>query len=436
MKRKSKNKSPINNYPLAIINWKWVTYLLLIVTCQLSIVSCGSKESTHEHDTYTCPMHPTVISDVPGKCPVCAMDLVRKARPGEEIQITEDLARLMRSPNEIVIGSIETIKPQYKSLPVSIEAQGVVTYDTRQIQSVSARVSGRVEKLYVKYLFQPISQGQRMAEVYSPELITAQRELIFLLENDAANENMIKASKDKLTLLGLNAIQLSNLISTRVAKNTFTLYSPYDGYLVNTTSSSAAIETANSEMASGMQPVSSSKENYSEATLIRQGNYVSYGQTLFTIVRQNAFRVEIDLPSAKSGTLKKGDSIFVDYENGIKEKTLIDFVQPFFTSGENFTKIRIIPKTKDELHIGHLVAAHIPSDAVESIWLPKEAVLDLGNDKVVFIKERNVFKARKVTVGTTSDELIEIKSGLASSDEIAKDAHYLVDSESFIKTVQ
>jgi hypothetical protein len=85
-------------------------------------------------------MHPTVISDRPGTCPVCGMDLVRKARAGEAVKITEDLSKLLKSPNETVVASINTIKGQYKSVPVSVQAQGVVTYDTRNIYTIPARL--------------------------------------------------------------------------------------------------------------------------------------------------------------------------------------------------------------------------------------------------------------------------------------------------------
>src|SRR5215204_7643583 len=97
-------------------NWKNSRLILAIVTL-LVLASCGSGGDHAEHaDTYTCPMHPTVISDRPGTCPVCGMDLVRKARAGEEVEITEELSRLLKSPNETVIASIKTIKGEYKSM--------------------------------------------------------------------------------------------------------------------------------------------------------------------------------------------------------------------------------------------------------------------------------------------------------------------------------
>lgn len=400
------------------------------------LMSCSANESTHEHDTYTCPMHPAVTSDKPGQCPVCGMDLVRKGRPSEEIKITEELARIIQSSNEMIIASIETIKPQYKTHPVSTEAQGIITYDTRHIQSVAARISGRVEKLFLKYAFQSVSKGQPLAEIYSPELITAQRELIFMLKNDSSNDQMIQAAQERLKLLGLSDAQLRDLIRNKTVKNTFTLYSPFNGYLLANSPAASTSQTTESEMGSAMAATPAATKSNLPAALISEGGYVSAGQTLFTIAEKNAFRIEINIPSATSSSWKKGDSILIDYRNGITENTTVDFVQPFFTAGEDFIKLRVIPKKTDKLNIGQLVTARIHSAPDPSLWIPKEALLDLGNDKVVFVKERQLFNAKKVLTGTRSGGVVEIKRGLASSDEIAKDAHYLVDSESLIKPTE
>src|SRR6187401_347017 len=95
-------------------NWK-NNIALLFMMLSILISACNSEHSA-QHDTYTCPMHPTVISDKPGVCPVCGMDLVRKAREGEDVKITEDLAKLIKSPNEVVASKITTIKPVYKAM--------------------------------------------------------------------------------------------------------------------------------------------------------------------------------------------------------------------------------------------------------------------------------------------------------------------------------
>jgi Cu(I)/Ag(I) efflux system membrane fusion protein len=88
------------------------------------------------------------------------------------------------------------------------------------------------------------------------------------------------------------------------------------------------------------------------------------------------------------------------------------------------------------LHIGHLVTAEINLPVTESLWVPRTAVVDLGNEKIVWIKDRGAFKPKRVSTGVVTNDQIEIASGLASSDEIAANAQYLADSESFIKTAE
>lgn len=431
-------------------NWRnnlFRATMLLILTAL--VASCNKGDHAEHADTYTCPMHPTVISDKPGSCPVCGMDLVKKARPGEEVEITEDLSKLIKSPNETVIASIKTIKGEYKSMAVSTEAQGVVTYDSRNIYTIPTRIGGRLEKVFLKYPFQQVRKGQKVAEIYSPELLTAQRELIFLLENDSENQALIQSAKERLKLLGSNDSQIKDLTQSKEPKNTFAIYSPYDGYIISDTQQTPAApmisqnaSTSTGGMRDGMGGSTStsstattgtSSPNASDA-LIREGSYASSGQTLFKVVNPSALRVELNIASTLTGTVKKGGKVMLDFGDEHSDEGTVDFVQPFFNEGQEFLTVRVYTKKTDRLHIGHLVKAVIESSPVEALWVPKEAVLDLGVDDVVFIKEKNVFKPKKVVTGVRTQNQIEVKQGLSSSDEIASNAQYLVDSESFIKT--
>ena len=171
----------------------------------------------------------------------------------------------------------------------------------------------------------------------------------------------------------------------------------------------------------------------SSGSIIREGDYVTPGQTLFRVVSNDGLRIELDLPARQSVSVKKGDHLELDFGTGNKVQGSVDLVQPFFSQGENFLKLRVYTTTTEGLHIGHLVRATISLPASESLWVPKEAVLDLGSDKIVFIKVRGLLKPKKIITGISSEGQVEILSGLSSSDEIAANAQYLVDSESFIK---
>lgn len=161
--------------------------------------------------TYTCPMHPEVISDKPGKCPKCGMDLVLKDAP-EKNEEGIKLDDLLKPTNEFVVSEQPVIKVKRENIPTTVDALGTVEYDTRQIGSISSRVAGRIEKLYVRYKYQKVSKGQRILDIYSPELLTAQQNLLFVIKNDRSNKTMIDASRQKLLLLGMPASQIQKVI--------------------------------------------------------------------------------------------------------------------------------------------------------------------------------------------------------------------------------
>lgn len=415
---------------------------ILILVLAWLLCACSAKESSHK-DEYTCPMHPTVVSDKPGVCPVCGMDLVRTSSGGEEIEITEDLARLIKSPNETVTASIKTIRGEYKSMPISLEMNGIVSYDTRNIYTIPSRTGGRIEKVFLKYNFQAIVKGQKVAEVYSPELINAQRELIYLLQHDAGNKAIIDAAKNKLLLLGASEKQIESLIKSKEVVSTFSIYSPYSGYVISQAQapSAPAINASIVSSSGGMgmggavnssTSISGDSDANATATLIREGSYVSAGQTLFRVVNSTSLWVEFNVPSSHALPIKQGDGFDLSMDE-TKRKLKIDFIEPFTEDGLGFIKIRSYIRGSDLL-IGQLVKGKISFISNESLWLPKEAVVDLGIEQIVFVKERGQFKPKKVASGIRYHGSIEIIRGLASTEEVAVNAQYLMDSEGFVKT--
>lgn len=444
MKKKLKNsqRSTVNGQQSL---WSVDRGLWTIMMIIMLAAACSSDKHAEHADTYTCPMHPTVVSDKPSTCPVCGMDLVRKAREGEEVKITEDLAKLLKSPNETVIASIKTIKAEYKSMPLQVEVQGMVTYDTRTVYTIPTRVGGRLEKVFLKYVFQPVAKGEKVAEIYSPELITAQRELLYLIEHDASNTSLIESAKSRLQLLGASESQINSLIQRKEPLNTFTVYSSYSGYLIPDNQPAPAINVTpqqSQSSSSGMNEMGSTSTSTSSATqqnaqtgsLIREGNYVSTGQTLYKVINTSSLRIELNLPASQASAIKKGQEVELDFGNGKKEKASVDFIQPFFNESEEFIKLRVYTHHMEDLHIGHLVNASMQLRSSETLWIPKEAVLDLGKEQIVFVKERGKFNPKAITTGIQADGLVEVKNGLSSTDEIASNAQYLVDSESFVKS--
>lgn len=428
---------------------------ILFLALAVLVAACKGEDHKHaEGDTeYTCPMHPQIVQNKPGTCPICGMDLVPKAAHGDGVEITEDLAFLLKPTNSTVIASIATTKPEQKTAEASIKMDGIITYDPRRVYSVPARVGGRIEKLFVKYNFQPILKGQKLMEVYSPELITAQKELLYLVQSAPEDKQLIQAARQKLQYLGATSEQINRLISRGEESYTFALYSPYDGYVIDlnatapaATASMAAAPAASAgggmdamgggSAATAVAPATAAAAPAGQATQLREGMYVTVGQPLVRVVNAEQLWAEFNVPAGEMSSLAKGSPVLITFPQlpGEKLEAKVDFFQPFFDEGENFAKVRVyLPRDNRQVMVGQLVSAEATYTTEAALWVPKAAVLDIGTKTVAFKKVNGVFEPVAVTTGAVTRDHIQINSGLTQADVIATNAQFMVDSESFIK---
>jgi len=175
---------------------------LLVITSGLLLTIPSCNENTGQDtiasvgEDYTCPMHPEITGDKPGNCPVCGMKLVKKG--GGSVRVSDILLEsLLKPTNEFVVSTVPVITVDKKEVSTEVQALGRITYDTRYINTISSRVTGRIEKLFVKYRYGHIHKGDPVMKIYSPELNTAQQNLALLLKNDPSNSNLINAAKEK-----------------------------------------------------------------------------------------------------------------------------------------------------------------------------------------------------------------------------------------------
>ncbi len=136
-----------------------------------------------------------------------------------------NLSSLLRPTNEFVISSIPAITTKSYEVSPVVTAIGSIAYDTRQTGVISSWATGRIEKLYLTYRYQKISIGQKVMDVYSPELLTNEENLLFLLKNDPANVSLINAAKERLRLLGMNTGQIQTVVRSGKPINAITTYS-------------------------------------------------------------------------------------------------------------------------------------------------------------------------------------------------------------------
>jgi membrane fusion protein, copper/silver efflux system len=404
----------------------WINNILVALIALLLAAACHPADHAH-HDTYTCPMHPTVVSETPGTCPVCGMDLVRQARDGEAVDITPAIARTLPAPNEQVLAGVRTVKGTFEAKNITYTAPGTVAYDTRALRTVTSRLGGRLEKVYLRYSGQAVRAGQAIAEVYSPELVTAQRELLYLAQHDP-HSGLLTEARRKLQLLGATPQQLDDILRRREPIQSFTIYSPYDGYILSASAGAAPTAATSDPMNGGATTATNTPAS---TTLPREGDYITRGQALYRLASTTALRIELTLPAGSATAIAPRDTVQLTID-GQQRPGTVTVVEPIYRNGESFVTVRVQPTSTQGLRPGQIVHAAMASHAAEMLWVPREAVVDLGLDKVVFVQEGNAFRARKVTTGIVSNEWIAIRKGLTTTEAIAAQAHYLVDSEGFL----
>ncbi len=358
---------------------------------------------------------------------------------------TADLDGLVQPANQTVFSDVKTILPIQKIITPVLNATGVITYDPSSLNTISARFSGRIEKLYLRFNFQKISKGQHIMDIYSPEILTEQQNLIYLTNIDKDESELINSSKQKLQLFGLTESQIKQIISTKKPINPLPIYSLYEGHIhdigINGNVSSSPLMNGgmNSKIASSTKvQIENLPSSQSSALSIREGMYVQSGQAIFDVYDMDKIWAVLNIFPRDAAQINVGDKVFAfsetDPDNIIS--AIINYIEPVTGQNASAIKARVYLEHVGELHleIGTLLSAKILSKEIKGMWLPRNAVINLGQKQVVFLKSLNHFIAKNIQTGIQTDSLIQIVSGLKGDEVLAANAQYMVDSESFILT--
>lgn len=410
-------------------NWKSISLLLLAIW----FAACGNHpklatiQQSKSEVIYTCPMHPQVREDHPGSCPICGMTLVKKAVQAVQATVIT-LKTVLQPVNSAVISGVGAVRPVERMASDTIHAAGYLAFDTRTYNNIAARFSGRIEKLYVKYAFQEVHKGQRIMDVYSPEMVTAQQDLLFVLKHSADQAGLIAAAQQKLLLLGMTEGQLRTLVKTGRAFYSLPVYSPYDGHVH---------DVAHSQMNASTSTANTAVDYAQNMPLaVKEGVYINQGQTLFNIVDPHWLWAVLKVNPVDAGRLKLGQPVTVhvpDQEMAMEGK--VDFIEPTLQAGDRSTSIRVYLSNHDHsMKVGSLAEAEIAVHPKEGLWVPRTAVISLGRTSVVWLKDGAVYRAHAVQTGAQTTDQIQISGGLSAQDSVAVNAQYLSDSDSFIKT--
>ena len=392
-----------------------IIMLTFIVGLGMGYVVFGGKSATQItgkesqiKQLYTCGMHPEIISEEPGYCPICGMKLVPKRDDTE----SSDVGVISIDPSVVQNMGLVTTQVQLGNLSKTIRAYGQIDYDETRQYAVNMKISGWIEKLYVDFEGAEVKAGQRLLDIYSPELVTAQKEYLVAYENtknasmiQAVTEQssrLLKASEHRLANWDISQDQIQMLRATGEVYKTLTIQALASGVVVK--------------------------------KLAVKGAYLKAGANLFEVAELSnlwlrAFVYEHELPYLSIGQ-KVG--VKLPYLPGEKFHGRISFISPELDIKKQ-AEIRIdIPNPLGRLKPGMYSEVYITSRLEgERNLVPASAVINSGVRQLVFVDLGNgKFEPREVQVGHYGDgDLLEIVSGLQHGERIVTSGQFLLDSE-------
>ncbi len=364
-----------------------------------------SNVQTHneaEHAIWTCAMHPQIKMDKPGDCPICGMELIPLKTSNAEID--DQAIEMSESAMKLAEVQISMVAKGVSSKDVSL--YGKIQVNERMAQSQTAHVSGRIEQLKVNSLGEAVRKGQLLALIYSPELVSAQKELLEAVSMKDKYPNLLEAAKEKLRNLKLSDKQINDIEKNSTTITSFPIYANTTGVVVN--------------------------------KKVSEGDYVSKGGVLFDVVDLSRVWGVFDAYESDLAWISLNQQVEFTTQS-IPGKTFsgtISFIDPIIDATTRITKVRVELNNADqnlkpEMFINGIVHSKI-GNGEQNIVIPRSAVLWTGKRSVVYVKLPNTeiptFKMRVILLGASLVDSYVIEDGLHQGDEVVTNGAFIVDA--------
>ena len=367
---------------------------------------------------YTCAMHPFIIKDKPGTCPICGMQLIKKVA-GTEASAKEQqmLGHVSLSPTQSVMANVATVTIDNLPLAKEINATGIVQYDQSRQAKVTAWVAGRIDRLHVNSVGAYVSKGKPIAEIYSPDLVAAQQEYLLAQRSreqlkhstihsiSQGGEGLVESSRQRLKLMGVKDEQLAGLEKAGRPNIRLPIYTPLSGVVIE--------------------------------KLVQEGQYVNLGDPLFSIADLSRIWVEVEVYENEFSFVKIGQRVEIVSQSypGKPFSGRVSFIYPFLDPKTRTVKVRVDManpglKLKPEMFVN----ASIKVPLGTALAVPASAVVDTGKRQVVWVEMKpGMFEPRDVQLGARVGDKVQILSGVKRGEKVASSGGYLIDSESQLK---
>ena len=382
--------------------------------------------SAPAEELWTCPMHPHVLEHGPGECPICGMDLVPAAPPpaAEPAAAATGGARAVGAGSTVTIDpavvqnmNVQTAAVERRDLRHDIRTVGYLEYDQERMVTVTTKYSGWVEKVYVNYVGEPVRRGQRLFEIYSPELVQTEQELLSAIDyarsfsgaEDARRraEALVDAARTRLSYWDISAEQIARLEETGEIFRTLDVVAPAGGLVM--------------KRLPGLE-----------------GMAVKPGMEVYHIADLSSLWLSVEVFEDQVAWIDTGTPADVSftYFPGESFRGTVRIIEPEFSEKTRTLKVKLgVPNPRGRLRAGMFATVMFrPLAAREALTVPSLAVLRTGQrDIAVVALGGGRFAPREVTLGHQEAGVVEVIDGLTEGESVVTSAQFLIDSEASLQ---
>ncbi|PHS65816.1 MAG: efflux transporter periplasmic adaptor subunit [Flavobacterium sp.] len=372
-----------------------------------SNASAGTEEHSHDAEEatiWTCSMHPQIKMDKPGDCPLCGMELIPLESTSSSEEISPD--EIVMTEEAIQLANIQTSIVSKTGANKEIRLLGRVQPDERKLYSQVSHIPGRIERLYINFTGEKVSRGQKMVRIYSPELISAQKELFEAIRSRDVFPQLYKATRNKLKLWKLSDKQIDAIEASGKIREQVDIYSDYSGYVM--------------------------KRN------VELGDHIMAGMNLFDIANLSSVWVMFEAYEADIPWIKIGNEVNFSIQAipGKEFSGKVTYVDPFVSSNTRVAKVRVElnnpgNKLLPEMYATGIINATLDNKE-ESLIVPKSAVLWTGKRAVVYVKvpHENMisFIYREIILGEDLGNFYIVAKGLEEGEIVATNGVFRIDA--------
>jgi Cu(I)/Ag(I) efflux system membrane fusion protein/cobalt-zinc-cadmium efflux system membrane fusion protein len=401
------------------LEWSWLSHARHAVLGEAGEPMAMSEdgdatEAGRKITHWRAPMDPTYISDTPGKSPM-GMDLIPVYE--DEMEQTAPAGTIRIDPVFVQNMGVQSLPVARRDIPFTIRTVGILAYDDSATAWVNTKYEGWIENVYVNYVGEPVAKGQKLFEIYSPQLVTTQQEYLQAMDYTARMEHsaypdiakrassLLTSSRERLSYWDIADEQIAELETTREIRRTLAVVSPAGGLVV---------------------------EKMDDAL---EGMFVKAGMNLYKIVDLSTIWAQVDVFENQIPWLDIGRRATVElpYEPGKSVTGRIRYLHPSFDEETRTMKVSIeLPNPGQRLRSGMYVTVTFDVPSAQGVLaVPEEALIHSGQRNVIIIDRGDgTFQVREVSLGVNGAGLWEVKEGLEEGDLVVVSAQFLIDSES------